>query len=63
MRGRPILGAAAGLFLGFFVAFDLLLLKVIASDNLLFTVLPLGLMVVGIALGYWAPLGRRRGRT
>ena len=62
MRGRPILGAAAGLFLGFFLAYDLLLLKRIASDSPLFTVLPLALMVAGIAVGYWAPLGRRRGK-
>ena len=60
MRGRPILGAVAGLFLGLFLGADLLLLKVIASDSILLVLLPVVGLVVGIALGAVAPLGRRR---
>jgi hypothetical protein len=60
MRGRPALGGLAGFFLGIFVAYDLLLSKVIASDSVAFMVLPLALMVVGVALGAWGPLGRSR---
>ncbi|MGH9190386.1 MAG: hypothetical protein ACRD0Q_10205 [Acidimicrobiales bacterium] len=60
MRGRPILGGAAGVFLGLFVAYDLFLFKVIASDSAAFLVLPLISMVAGIGLGFWAPLHRRR---
>ena len=56
MKGRrPGLGAFSGFFLGLFLAFDLFLLKVIASDSALFVVLPLLLMVVGIGLGLAAP--------
>ncbi len=61
MRGRPILGAVSGLFLGLFVAFDLLMFGVIASDSPLFVLLPVALLAVGIVLGAAAPLGRRRG--
>ncbi len=53
--GRPGLGAFSGFFLGLFLAFDLFLLKVIASDSGLFVVLPLVLTVVGIGLGLAAP--------
>ncbi len=60
MRGRPVLGGLAGFFLGIFVAYDLLLFKVIASDNVAFMVLPPALMVVGVVLGAWGPLGRSR---
>ena len=60
MRGRPVLGAVAGLALGGFIAYDLFIFKVIASDSALFVVLPAGLMAAGIGLGLWAPLGRRR---
>ena len=60
MRGRPVLGGIAGFFLGVFVAYDLLLFKVIVSDSPLVVILPLVLLVVGVALGIWAPLGRGR---
>lgn len=60
MRGRPFLGGLAGFFLGIFVAYDLLLFKVIASDSMAFVVLPPALMFVGVALGSWGPLGRNR---
>jgi hypothetical protein len=50
------------LFLGLFLAFDLLMFKVIRSDSPLFVVLPVGLMVLGVVLGATAPFGRRRAR-
>ncbi len=64
VRGRPGLGGFSGFFLGLFLALDLFLLKVIASDSGLFVALPLLLMVVGIALGLAGPslLGRRQPR-
>jgi hypothetical protein len=55
-RGRPGLGAVSGFFLGLFLAFDLFLLKVIASDSPLFVVLPLVFLVVGVAIAFAAPL-------
>jgi hypothetical protein len=62
-RGRPGLGGFSGFFLGLFLALDLFLLKVIASDSGLFVVLPLLLMVVGIGTGLAAPaLARARAR-
>lgn len=60
MRGRPVLGGVAGFFFGIFLAYDLLLLKVIVSDSPLVVILPLALLAVGVALGLWAPLGRDR---
>jgi hypothetical protein len=59
-RGRPVLGAIAGLFFGLFLALDLLLFKVVASDSPLIMVLPVLFLVVGIVLGLMAPLGRSR---
>jgi hypothetical protein len=53
--GRPFLGAFSGFFLGLFLAFDLFLLKVIASDSGLFVVLPIVLAVVGLVVGLAAP--------
>jgi hypothetical protein len=55
-RGRPGLGAVSGFFLGLFLAFDLFILKLIASDSPLFVVLPLLFLVVGIAIALAAPL-------
>ncbi len=56
MRGaRPFLGVFSGFFLGLFLAFDLFLLKAIASDSGLFVVLPVVLAIVGLALGLAAP--------
>jgi hypothetical protein len=60
VRGRPVLGGVAGFFLGVFVAYDLLLAKVIVSDSPVLVVLPVLLLVLGVGLGRWAPLGRRR---
>jgi len=63
MRGRPGLGGFSGFFLGLFLACDLFLLKVIASDSGLFVVLPVLLAVVGIALGFAGPALQRLRRT
>lgn len=60
-KGRPVLGAIAGLFFGLFLYLDLVFFKVISSDSILFIVLPLVGLVIGILLGKWAPLGRNRG--
>ncbi|MEA2717947.1 MAG: hypothetical protein QOI99_2264 [Actinomycetota bacterium] len=61
-RGRPGLGGLSGFFLGLFLALDLFLLKVVASDSPLFVALPLVLAVVGIVVGLTAPrLDRSRG--
>jgi hypothetical protein len=59
LRGRPLLGAFAGFFLGAFLAYDLFLLKVVASDSLILVILPVVMLVVGVLLARWAPLGRR----
>ena len=60
MKGRPVLGGVAGFFLGAFVAYDLLLAKVVVSDSPLVVALPVLLLAVGVGIGMWAPLGRRR---
>lgn len=57
-RGRPVLGAISGLFLGLFVALDLLLLGVVGLGSIVLVVLPILGLVGGGALGWWAPLGR-----
>ena len=59
MRGRPVLGAVSGLFLGIFVAMDLLLLKAVPSDSTVLVLLPIAGLVVGLLLGRAAPLGRK----
>lgn len=60
MRGRPILGAIAGLFFGAFVAIDLMMFGVRPLDRLSAYGLPAVGLVLGLALGLWAPLGRKR---
>ena len=59
-RGRPFLGAINGLFLGLFLALDLLFFGVVQLDSVVITILPILGIVVGITLGYWAPLGRSK---
>jgi len=51
-----VLGCVAGGFLGLFVAFDLFVLGVIASDSGLWVLLPAALALAGTGLGVWAPL-------
>jgi hypothetical protein len=60
MRGRRVLGAFSGFFLGVFLAGDLLFFGVVALDSVVLTVLPIAGLVVGIALAWWAPLRRNR---
>jgi hypothetical protein len=55
-RGRPVLGAIAGLLFGLALATDLLLLGSIALDSALVVLLPIIFLVLGIAAGIFAPL-------
>jgi len=60
-KGRPILGAIAGLLLGGFVALDLQQYAIRPLDNVTIIGLPFAGLVIGIALGVLHPLrpGRR----
>jgi hypothetical protein len=58
-RGRPILGAIAGFFFGFFVALDLLFFGVIPLKSPVITVMPILGIILGLVLAKFAPLGRR----
>ena len=57
-RGRPLLGAFAGLFLGVFVGLDLILFGVLPLESGLVWVFAVAGIVLGVALGVWAPFGR-----
>jgi hypothetical protein len=59
-RGRPILGAISGLFLGIFVALDLMMFKVRTLDNLSVIGLPAIGLILGVVLGLVAPFGKRQ---
>ena len=59
-HGRPVLGAINGLFLGLFLALDLLFFGVVQLDSVVITILPVVGIVAGIVLGFWGPLGRSR---
>jgi hypothetical protein len=59
-RGRPILAAISGFFLGVFLALDLVLFGIVQLDNIIVTLLPIIGLVVGVALAWWAPFGRNR---
>lgn len=63
MKGRPLLGAFAGFFFGAFLAYDLFLLKVVTSDSPVLVIVPVVMLVVGVLLARWAPLGRHDERT
>jgi len=58
-RGRPLLGAVNGLFLGLFLSLDLLFFGVIRLDSVVITILVVAGIVSGIALGWWGPLANR----
>jgi hypothetical protein len=60
-RGRPIRGIFGGFLLGICVDLDLIFGGVVKLDSALLTILPVALLVVGFALGMWAPIGRTRG--
>lgn len=57
-RGRPILGAIAGFFLGVFLWLDLVLFGVIGFESVAFWVFPPAGLALGIALAMWAPFGK-----
>ena len=59
-RGRPVLGAISGALFGLGLALTLLVLGVIALNNVLVVVLPAVLLVVGILWAFVAPLGPRK---
>ncbi|MBI4728286.1 MAG: hypothetical protein HY775_02100 [Acidobacteria bacterium] len=58
-RGRPVLGAIAGFFLGLLGAFDLMMFKVRPLDSVSVIGLPILGLVVGLLLAFAAPFGRR----
>jgi hypothetical protein len=58
-RGRPILGAIAGLLFGLFVGLDLVFFKVIASGSPVLLILPIVGLVIGIAGALAAPFGKK----
>ena len=57
-RGRPVRGFFAGLLLGIFLSLDLALMGAVALDSAVLTILPAALAILGLVLGWWAPLGR-----
>jgi hypothetical protein len=59
-RGRPVWAGVSGFFAGLFLALDLVFFGVIRLDNIAVTVLPVVGLVAGVALAWWAPLGRGR---
>lgn len=61
MKGRPVLGAIAGLLLGLFLALDLQQFGIRPLDNLSVIGLPLLGLVLGLLVAYFAPLGGSSG--
>jgi hypothetical protein len=59
VRGRPVLGGIAGFVFLLFLGVDLMLFGVVPFNSPLLTILPVVGIVLGVALGLWAPLGRR----
>ncbi len=59
-RGRPVLAAICGFFLGLFIALDLMFFGAVRLDNIAITVLPIVGLLAGAGLAIWAPLGRRQ---
>jgi hypothetical protein len=60
-RGRPVLGAFAGLFFGLSIAMLLVLFGAVTLDTGLLIVLPLLFLVLGVVWGFLAPLSPRGG--
>jgi hypothetical protein len=60
-RGRPVRGVIGGLLLGIFLDIDLAFGGVVKLNSVVLTILPIALLVLGLALGLWAPIGRSRG--
>ena len=59
-RGRPLRGFFAGLLLGIFLSLDLALMGAVKLESAVLTILPAALAVLGLILGWWAPLGRAK---
>ena len=59
-RGRPLLGAISGFFLGLFVGLDLLFFGVVPLDSVVITAAPVVGLVLGLVLALAAPLGRSK---
>jgi hypothetical protein len=58
MKGRPVRGLIGGLLLGIFLDIDLALSGFVKTDSVVLTIVPIALLVVGLLLGLWAPVGR-----
>jgi hypothetical protein len=58
-RGRPVLGAIAGLLFGLSIGVLLVLFGVARLDTSLLIVLPLLFLVLGVVWGFLAPLPPR----
>jgi hypothetical protein len=58
MKGHPVRGLIGGLLLGIFLDFDLALGGIVKLSSVVLTILPIALLVVGLLLGLWAPIGR-----
>jgi hypothetical protein len=59
-RGRPVLGAISGFFMGLFLGITLLSLGILSLDSALLTLLPIIGLVLGLVLAFTAPLPPRR---
>lgn len=55
-RGRPVIGAIAGLLFGIALSVDLLLMGTIALDSPLVVLLPVIFLLLGAVAGFFAPL-------
>lgn len=58
MKGRPVRGLIGGFLLGIFLDIDLAFGGVVKLNSVVLTILPIALLVVGLLLGLWAPIGR-----
>jgi hypothetical protein len=63
MTGRPVRGFIGGFLLGIFLDIDLVFLGIVNLSSVLLTILPLVLLVIGLLLGLWAPVGRNPQRV
>jgi hypothetical protein len=59
MKGRPILGVISGFMFGLFLGPTLFLWGVIPLHSNLLVILPFVGIVLGLAMAWWAPLGRK----